>query len=140
MAHMPRETPKMLTDTLNLIDWIVKTDPLARVSIYNYAPYPGTPMYNDAIKGVDGYAKFTPPNSMEGWGSMELMKSPLYWIVGLCFRKDNSRKNFPDKDWDIIKPYIDLAEKKWRERDVYDYPCKEVETVIARQLEKRAAQ
>ena len=140
MAHMPRETPKMLLETIDLIDWIVKTDPAARVSIYNYAPYPGTVMYRDAVAGIDGYPKFIPPDSMKEWGNLNLMRSPLYWIIGLCFRKDNSRKNFPGKDWSLIKPYVDLAEKKWKERDIDDYPCEEVEALIARQLKNRSGQ
>lgn len=136
MAHMPGETREMLMNTLELIDWIVRNDPDARISIYNYAPYPGTPMYQDAVSGVGGYPKFNPPTSMEGWGQLKLMRSPLYWIVGLCFRKDNSRRNFPGEDWKLIEPYIEVAEKKWAARDINDFPCKEVEKLIAKQLEK----
>ena len=55
IANMPRETPEMLSDTYDLIDWIVDTDPDARVSMYNYAPYPGSPMYVDAVNGVEGF-------------------------------------------------------------------------------------
>jgi len=139
MANMPRETREMLMETLDLIDWIVQTDHDARVSIYNYAPYPGTPMYEDAVAGVEGYPKFTPPTSMKGWGSLSLMHSPLYWIAGLCFRKDNARKNFPGEDWNLIQPYIELAEKKWRERDIDNFPGEEVEALIAKQIEKHKA-
>lgn len=136
LAKMPRETREMLMDTLNLIDWIVQTDPDARVSIFNYAPYPGTPMYEDAVAGVEGYPKFNPPTSMKDWGSLPLMKSPLYWIAGLCFRKDNTRKNFPGENWKLIQPYIELAEKKWKARDIDDFPQKEVEMLVAKQIEK----
>lgn len=136
MAHMPRETKVQLNDTLDMIDWLVENDPDARVSIFNYAPYPGTPMYEDAVNGVDGYPKFVPPTTMEGWGSLKLMISPLYWITGLCFRQDNSRKNFPGEDWRLIEPYIKLAQKKWRARDIDDFPSEEVEKLIAKQLEK----
>jgi radical SAM superfamily enzyme YgiQ (UPF0313 family) len=136
MAHMPRETPQMLKETLDLIDWIVATDPDARVSIYNYAPYPGTAMYQDALAGKDGYPQFIPPTTMKGWGALKLMKSPIYWIAGLCFRKDNTRKNFPGKDWQLIQPYVELAQKKWQERDIDDFPCEEVEALVLKQLEK----
>ena len=138
IANMPRETKAQLMDTLDLIDWIVETDPDARISIYNYAPYPGTPMYEDAVSGVDGYPKFVPPTTMEGWGSLKLMSAPIYWIAGLCFRKDNSRRNFPGEDWKLIEPYVKLAEKKWKARDIYDFPCDEVEALIAKQLAKNA--
>ena len=136
MAKMPRETRAMLIDTLDLIDWIIESDPDARVSIYNYAPYPGTPMYQDAVNGVLGYPKFIPPATMAGWGNLKLMISPLYWITGLCFRQDNSHKNFPGDDWKLIESYIKLAQKKWRARDIDDFPCEEVEKIIAKQLEK----
>lgn len=137
IANMPRDTPEMFNDTLDLIDWISATDPNARISIYNYAPYPGSPMYEDAIAGTDGYPKFNPPTTMEGWASLNLMVTPLYWITGLCFRKDNTRKNFPGDDWKLIQPYIELAEKKWKNRDINDFPCQEVELLIAKQIEKR---
>jgi len=139
LAKMPRETKEMLMDTLNLIDWIVQTDPDARISIFNYAPYPGTPMYEDAIAGVEGYPKFIPPTSMKGWGSLPLMKSTLYWIAGLCFRKDNVNKNFPGEDKKLIQPYLDLAEKKWKTRDIDSFPCEEVEALIEKQIEKHGS-
>jgi radical SAM superfamily enzyme YgiQ (UPF0313 family) len=137
IANMPRDTPEMFNDTLDLIDWINATDPNARISIYNYAPYPGSPMYKDAITGINGYPKFNPPTTMEGWASLNLMVTPLYWITGLCFRKDNTRKNFPGDDWKLIQPYVELAEKKWKNRDINDFPCQEVESLIAKQIEKR---
>ncbi|MFC1621646.1 B12-binding domain-containing radical SAM protein [Candidatus Omnitrophota bacterium] len=136
IVNMPRETNEMLRDTFDLIDWIAENDPDARISVYTYAPYPGTPMYIDALKGVDGYPRFTPPTTMKGWANLKLMKSPLYWIVGLCFRKDNTHKNFPGEEWKLIEPYIKLAEEKWKKRDVYDFPCEEVEELIFRQLKR----
>lgn len=137
IAHMPRETREMLMETLDLIDWIIDTDPDARVSIYEYAPYPGSPMYRDAIAGVGGYPKFVPPTTMEGWGALKLMASPLYWIAGMCFRKDNTRRNFPGEDWKLIEPYIKLAEKKWKARDIDDFPCDKVEALIKMQMAKK---
>ncbi|KRT59571.1 hypothetical protein Ga0076813_15642, partial [endosymbiont of Ridgeia piscesae] len=133
------ETPAMLRDTLDLIDWIVDTDPDARVSIYNYAPYPGSPMYEDALAGVDGYPRFEPPASMEGWGRLKLMQSPIYWIAGLNFRMDNTRKSFPGDDWRLIEPYVELARDKWQQRDVAEFPCDEVERLIEAQVQKRRA-
>jgi radical SAM superfamily enzyme YgiQ (UPF0313 family) len=140
IGNMPRETKEMLMDTMDLIDWIVETDPDARVSIYNYAPYPGSRMYADAVAGVDGYPAFIPPTTMKGWANLPLMKSPLYWIAGLCFRKDNSKKNFQGKDWQLIEPYIKLAEKKWRARDITEFPCDEVEALIRKQSDKVKSQ
>ena len=136
IAYMPRETPEMRRDTFDLIDWIVDTDPDARVSLYHYAPYPGSPMYEDAGAGVDGYPPFHPPTTMEGWGNLRLMLSPIYWIVGLNFRMDNTRRNFPGADWKLIEPYVDLARQKWDQREMEEFPCQEVEQLIAAQIDK----
>jgi len=139
LGKMPRETHAMLMDTMDLIDWIVQTDPDARISVFNYSPYPGTPMYEDAIAGVDGYPKFTPPTTMKAWAELPLMRSPLYWIAGLCFRRDNVNKNFPGEDIKLIQPYLDLAEKKWKARDIEDFPQEEVEALIIKQIEKHGS-
>lgn len=138
ITNMPRETEEMANDTFDLIDWIVDTDPDARVSIYSYAPYPGSPMYDDVVAGVEGYPKFEPPTTMRGWASLRLMRSPIYWIAGMCFRKDNTAKNFPGEDWKLIEPYITQAEQQWKARDFDDFPCEEIEDLIAKQFEKRS--
>lgn len=139
LSHMPGETKEMLFDTLDLIDWIAKTDPNARVSIFKYAPYPGTPMFEDAIAGVGGYPKFVPPTTMKEWGNLPLMSSPLYWIVGLLFRKDNVNKNFTGDDRKIIQPYLDLAEKKWKAREIDEFPEKVVAELVAKQIQKHGS-
>ncbi len=136
ISRMPRETKAMMMDTFDLIDWIVSHDPNARVSIFTYAPFPGTRMYKDAVEGAEGYPQFTPPTTMKGWARLPLMKSPLYWVTGLCFRKDNTRKNFPGEDWKLIEPYLKLAETKWKNRDFEDFPTREVEELILGQMKK----
>lgn len=137
---MPRESEEAKTDTLDLIDWITETDPDARISLYNFAPYPGGPAYEDAVAGVGGFPRFTPPETMADWGKLKLMVSPAYWVTGLNFRMDNTRKNFPGKDWELIAPYWELARKRWAQRDVDNFPAEEVETLIAAQVAKRNKQ
>jgi hypothetical protein len=73
---------------------------------------------------------------MKEWSELPLMASPIYWIAGLCFRQDNTRKNFQGEDWALIEPYIELAQNKWKNRDVEDFPCREVEELISRQVKK----
>ena len=136
IANMPGETRDQLLDTLELIDWIVDQDPDARVSIFNYAPFPGSRMYGAALAGTSGYPQFSPPTTMAGWARLPMMKTPLYWIAGLNFRRDNCRKNFPGDDWQLIEPYIRLAEQKWRLRDIDSFPCRDVEEIINRQMVK----
>jgi len=86
---------------------------------------------------VEGFPKFTPPTTMEGWGNLRLMVSPIYWIAGLNFRMDNTRKNFPGDDWQKIEPYVKLAQEKWRKREMDDFPCSEVESLISEQIRVR---
>ncbi len=137
LAFMPGETMQDIIETMDLIDWIVDADPLARVSIYQFTPYPGTPLYQDAVSGKHGYPPFSPPKTMMEWGRMRLMASPIYWIAGLNFRLDNSRKNFPGDDWRLIEPYIKQAQIQWRNREILDFPVEEVEQLISAQLAKR---
>ena len=94
-------------------------------------------MYEDAVNGVEGFPKFTPPTTIEGWGDLRLMMSPIYWIAGLNFRMDNTRKNFPGDDGKKIEPYVKLAQEKWRKREMDEFPCAEVESLIAEQIRTR---
>jgi radical SAM superfamily enzyme YgiQ (UPF0313 family) len=137
IMYMPRETHDQRMATADLIDWIVDTDPAARVSVYKYAPYPGSPMYDDAVTGVDGYPRFEPPNSLEGWGNLKLMVSPIYWIAGLAFRLDNTKANFKGEDWRLIEPYVKLAQSQWEAREFDSFPVDEVESLVAAQVRKR---
>mgnify|MGYP001570771576 FL=1 len=133
---MPRETHEQWLDTMNLIDWLMAECPDARVSVYRFTPYPGGPAYDDAVKGVDGYPKFTPPKTMKGWGSLELMADNTYWCAGMCFRQDNTRKNFQGEDWAMIEPYVALAKTLWKDRRPEDFPGAEVARLVAAQVAK----
>lgn len=137
ITGMPRETREMRLKTFDLIDWIAAEDPLARISIYQYAPYPGSPMYDDAVAGAEGYPAFQPPTTMEGWGNLKLMRTAAYWITGLNFRLDNTRKNFPGDEWALIEPYVRLAQRRWREREMDDFPVDAVEALVSGQVTKR---
>ncbi len=141
LCNGPYETRAMKNDTCDLIDWIVETDPLARVSLYSYACYPGSPLADMAMKGEGcggEYAckKFDAPSTMEGWGALRLMLSPEYWVGGLSFRADASRANFKGEEWALIEPYIKLANQKWKARDFEGFPCEEVEKLIEGQVMK----
>lgn len=142
LAFAPHETEEQRRDTYDLIDWIVDTDPLARVSLYRFAPYPGSPLFDDAVAGRGtgfGCPRFDPPKSMEEWGRQKLMVSPIYWITGLCFRMDNTRKNFAGDDFKLIAPYVELARKRWAAREMEDFPVDEVERLVQGQVLKANA-
>lgn len=132
---MPRETHSQWLDTMNLIDWIMEVAPEARASVYRFTPYPGGPAYDDAVAGV-GIEKFTPPKNMREWGALKLMVDATYWCAGMCFRLDNTQKNFQGEDWAKIEPYVQLARKLWSERRPEDFPGDEVENLVTFQVRK----
>ena len=132
---MPTETHEQWLDTMDLMDWIIDVAPEARHSVYRFTPYPGGPAYDMAVQGI-GIEKFNPPKTMKEWGSLKLMADPTYWCAGMCFRLDNSRKNFPGEDWALIDPYITLARKLWKDRTPEMFPAQEVEKLIEWQVRK----
>jgi radical SAM superfamily enzyme YgiQ (UPF0313 family) len=136
---MPREKHEHWLDTMNIIDWIMDVAPEARASVYRFTPYPGGPAYDDAVAGI-GIEKFNPPKTMKEWGSMPLMVDPTYWCAGMCFRLDNTQKNFPGEDWKLIEPYVRLARRLWKERRPEDFPGEEVEKLIVWQVRQHNAQ
>lgn len=137
---MPRETHEQWLDTMNFIDEIMVIAPEARASVYRFVPYPGGPAYDDAVAGI-GIAKFDPPKTMKEWGAMKLMVDPTYWVAGLCFRLDNTLRNFPGEDWNLIEPYVLEARKLWKERRPEDFQHSEtVENLIGAQVKKHTAE
>lgn len=137
ISYMPGETLEDIHKTMDLIDWINDVYPEARVTIYNYAPFPGTRLYDDAVAGRNGLPKFQVPRSMEEWATRPMMQSPLYWIAGLNFRLDQTKRNFQGNDWKLIEPYYSLAVSKWKKRDIEDFPVAEVADLVSRQLNKQ---
>ena len=139
---MPHETHAQWLDTMACIDTIMEIAPEARASIYRFTPYPGGPAYDMAVKG-EGIEKFTPPTTMRGWGELKLMVDSTYWCAGLCFRLDNTTKNFPGEDWALIEPYVLKARKLWKERRPEDFTLEDVaavEALISWQVRKHNAE
>ena len=136
---MPRETHAQWLDTMQHIDNIMEIAPEARASVYRFTPYPGGPAYDDAVAGI-GIEKFDPPKTMKQWGEMPLMVDNTYWAAGMCFRLDNTTKNFKGEDWKIIEPYVQLARKMWKERRPEDFPGEEVEKLVTFQVRKHLGQ
>lgn len=127
MVGVPTETKEEIIKSMDLVDWIMKTNKNARCSFYSYVPYPGTSLMELAKKHL-GYK---PPRKMKGWADIDTMsKHPLYWIAGLCFRKENSAKRFPGEEREIIAPYEKLAEEAWKKREWDDFPTEKVEEII----------
>jgi|GEM_PF-600077 len=118
MYNVPGETEEDLVDTARLAEWIYRTDTRARIGFYAYTPYPGTPLYKDALE-----RGFTPPLSLRDWAHLSLSNElnpklrDLYYIAGLRFRGrkgDRTDENFPRFQRLRIAPFELAARVRWR--------------------------
>ena len=140
MCGIPSETRQELKMSMSLVDWIKKTDSKSRLGFYVYAPYPGTPLYEQAVR--DGFKE---PTTIEGWSTLTLgdkmsgNRQPdmenLYYIAGLTFRKDKTAQNFPDWRRALIKPFELTASWRWRTRFISHY----IEKPLVKSLIGRAS-
>jgi anaerobic magnesium-protoporphyrin IX monomethyl ester cyclase len=120
MYNVPGETREMLEQSFQLAEWIYRTDQRARIGFYAYTPYPGTPLYQDALQ-----SGFQPPSRLRDWGEMSLSNElnprlrDLYYIAGLRFRGrkgDRTNENFPHLRRLLILPFEILSWLRWRQR------------------------
>ncbi len=136
MYNVPGETSEQLKESCELAEWIHRTDRRARIGFYAYTPYPGTPLYNQALQ-----SGFRPPSRLEGWGQMSLSNDlnpklrDLYYIAGLRFRGrkgDRTDENFPGLQRLRILPFEAISRMRWRMRSfVYtDYERRMVTNMI----------
>jgi radical SAM superfamily enzyme YgiQ (UPF0313 family) len=77
MMGFPHETFEDLKHTLTLMGKVHKTNPKAEMAMNIYAPYPGTELYELAVK--EGFKE---PNSLEEWGVFSHNKAVTPWITG----------------------------------------------------------
>lgn len=75
MFGFPQETKDHMEKSFNLVDWITKKDPKAEMQFQIYTPYPGTPMYEEAIK-----KGFKQPKSLEQWSEMVCDEVNVPWV------------------------------------------------------------
>ncbi|HDY66925.1 MAG TPA: B12-binding domain-containing radical SAM protein [Candidatus Scalindua sp.] len=69
-------TDKEIESSLDLIDKLLAMDTRHRALLFNYTPYPGTPLYQ---KSLDLGLK--PPSNLEGWGKFTLYQSQTPWVT-----------------------------------------------------------
>ncbi|VVB90293.1 Radical SAM superfamily protein [uncultured archaeon] len=63
-------------DTINMITNCQKIEERLMVRVFYYTPYPGTPLYEYAVKNG-----FKPPTSLDGWSSHTLRKFKSPWLT-----------------------------------------------------------
>jgi len=120
MSGVPTETIKEVHQSMDLADWIHKTDKNAIFCFDAYAPYPGSKLYKEALK-----TNFKEPQNLEEWSKMTLSNETvpvaqnLYYISGLRFRGkkgDTTSRNFPGLKRLLILPFEISAHIRWRLR------------------------
>lgn len=140
MSNIPTETGEEREMSMALADRLRRIDPKSSISFYVYAPYPGTPLF-DQIK-QDG---FIPPEGMEEWSKISLsnpinpLSENLFYISGLRFRGgrgDTTSKNFPGLRRAIILPFEISARFRWKKRFLRWY---NIEKYIIKILFRRAS-
>lgn len=139
MSGVPTESMKEIRQSMNLADWIHQTDKNSLFCFDAYAPYPGTKLYQEALK-----TNFKEPQSMEEWSKMTLSNSTqpiaqnLYYISGLRFRGkkgDITSRNFPRWKRILILPFEISAHIRWKTRFLKYYG---LEKAIVKMLFARA--
>lgn len=74
IVGFPGETEAEMEDTYSLIEELRGLDPIPETRVHLFAPYPGTPLWDEALaKG------FEPPSSLEGWSTFDYYTSLTPW-------------------------------------------------------------
>ena len=96
MAGFPNETDIDLSDTFELIKKLSNDNQNVEPPFLNiYTPYPGTQLYNEALK-----CGFKEPNKLEGWSKFIWNKASADWL------SEESKKYLQKKSkehWDASK-------------------------------------
>ena len=80
MAGFPTETAEELRQTFDLIDELVSIDPALKPGVSIYTPFPGTPLYPEALSHG-----FKEPISLEKWGKFKYsVVDNLPWLERRC--------------------------------------------------------
>jgi len=125
MSGVPTETMEEIYKSMDLADWIWQTDKNAKITFSAYSPYPGSKLYQEALK-----AGFKEPHDFEGWSKMSLSNNinpipgNLYYMAGLRFRKrkgDSTSRNFFGLKRLIILPFEVSAHLRWKFRFIRYY-------------------
>ena len=116
---LPAEGTEERRETLRVIEEVCRSNPRARCSVAIYMPYPGTPLWPDAL--ARGYQ---PPASQEGWTEFDIHKGNTPWV-------DTSRGEVMSDVCNILfvgrsqghwllAPYYGLLRWRWR-HDYFDF-------------------
>ena len=109
---LPEEDAQERQITIELIDRLARLNPKARCSIAIYMPYPGTPLWPDAL--ARGYL---PPDSQAGWAEFDLNRGNTPWVSearakAMCDISDILYVGRSQGHW-LLSPYYALLRWRW---------------------------
>lgn len=74
-AQITRKTDEQINLTVDMFDRLLSLDSRHRGLMFIYCPYPGTPLYQEALR-----LGFKEPGSLDEWGSFSLYEKHTPWI------------------------------------------------------------
>ncbi len=115
IVGLPGETPPDTKITLDLMERLCDMNEKARSSVCIYMPYPGTPLWPQALE-----LGYVPPSTQEGWCDMDLNRGNTPWV------SDAEAQVMSDIDdilfvgrskghW-LLTPYYKLLRWRWHHR------------------------
>lgn len=75
-AEIARKTDEQIRLTVDMFDKLLSLDSRHRGLMFIYCPYPGTPLYQEALR-----LGFKEPQSLEEWGNFSLYERHTPWIT-----------------------------------------------------------
>jgi radical SAM superfamily enzyme YgiQ (UPF0313 family) len=113
IVGLPDEGPADRQVTFDLIERLCALSPNVRCSVCVYMPYPGTPLWPDAL--ARGYV---PPASQEGWCDLDLDRGNTPWVSDAEARvmaeiNDILFVGRSRGHW-LLAPYYGLLRWRWR--------------------------
>ena len=131
IVGLPGETDADTKITLDLIERLCDINPKARCSVCVYMPYPGTPLWPQAL--AQGYA---PPADQEGWCDMDLNRGNTPWMNDAEARTMSDINDIlfvgRSKGHWLLTPYYALLRWRWRHRYFKHYWEGALKRLIAR--------
>jgi radical SAM superfamily enzyme YgiQ (UPF0313 family) len=112
---LPAETEPDRKITFDLIERLTVLSKNIRCSICVYMPYPGTPLWPEALKNG-----FSPPDNQEDWCNFDLNRGNTPWISDaeaqvMCDISDILFVGRSEGHW-LLAPYYGLLYWRWRNR------------------------
>ncbi len=113
IVGLPEETDAEAKVTFEIIETLSDMSDNVRCSVCVYMPYPGTPLWPDAL--ASGYI---PPDNQDGWTKMDLNRGNTPWVSDaesqvMCDINDILFVGRSQGHW-LLSPYYALLRWRWR--------------------------